>query len=323
MNAQKDAQKIDAVLPLTLKDYPRFEILDKSFKRFFKDLGKCWIVTPDREFEQIRDLIQDDRYCVIAESSLVPEFKIFCGSRFSIFKSVPGWYKQQIIKIAIADKIETDFYLTLDADVICTKPVYYSDLVQNEKGVCFIHSVERNTQTDWYGWAEQVLKLKSRHRDLLHNVTPAVLSKQGIFELRDYLSQIYQQLKFPGTKREVRATLLKFYAQFLPKDSLRRSQLLGWRSFLSVSIPWTEYGLYYIFLEETDRFDRHHIRIENCLYAEDDSVWYKEGFDSWDVDKVFSPDSSHFFVVVQSWLNLEVDQVWQKVDRYLNDYAEP
>jgi hypothetical protein len=322
VNAQKNSQKIDAVLPLTLRDYPRFEILDKSFKRFFKDLGKCWIVTPDREFEQIKNLIQDDRYCVISESSLAPEFKIFQKSRFSLFKVVPGWYKQQIIKIAIADKIETDFYLTLDADVICTRPTFFEDLVKEGRAVCYIHPTERNTQRDWYGWAEKVLRLKSRNREVLHNVTPVVLSKQAMFELQNYLSQIYQQIIIPRTRREVRAALLKAYAQFLPQDSSRRAQLLSWRSLLSVSIPWTEYGLYYIFLEETDRFDRYHVLVEDSLYAKDHSVWYKEEFDAWNVDEVFSPDSTHCFVVVQSWLNLDIDQVRQKVDRYLNDYAE-
>lgn len=317
-----NAQKIDAVLPLTLKDYPRFEILDKSLRRFFKDLGKCWVVTPDSEFEQIKNLIEDDRYCVISELSLIPEFKIFCGSRFSIFKSVPGWYKQQLIKIAIADKIETDFYLTLDADVICTRPTFFEDVVKSGRAVCHIHAVDKNIQKDWYGWAEQILNLKSRNRELLHNVTPVVLSKPAMLELQNYLSQVYQQIKVPKTRKEVKAILLKFYAQFLPKDSPQRTQLLGWRSFLSASIPWTEYGLYYIFLEETDRFDRYHVLVEDSLYAKDHSVWYKEDFDAWNVDEVFSPDSAHCFVVVQSWLNLDLGQVWQKVDHYLNEHAD-
>jgi Family of unknown function (DUF6492) len=310
-------QTIDAVLPLLLKDYPRFEILAKSLNRFCPDLGTCWVVTPDPEFEQIRALIQDDRYRVIPESSLVPEFKIFRGSRFSFFKSVPGWFRQQMIKLAIADHITTDFYLTLDADVICTKPTHFQDLVKEGRGVCFIHPAEKNTQADWYGWAEHVLKLKSRHRDRLHNVTPAVLSKQAIFELRDYLSQTYRNLTFPRTKRDFRAAVLKVYTYFLPPNSPHRRQLLNWKSYLSVCVPWTEYGLYYIFLEETDRFNQYHIQVEDCLYAEEDSVWYPTDFETWDVAKVFRPDSNHCFVVVQSWLNLAVDRVWQKVDRYL------
>lgn len=129
--SQLNLPKLDAVLPITLKDYERFIILQKSLKLFCKDLIRvCWIVTPDDEFAEIKLLISDDNYCVIPESSLVPEFKIFPKTR--------GWFKQQLIKMAIAEKIETDFYLTLDADVICVKPVIFSDLVKDGLAVCYI-----------------------------------------------------------------------------------------------------------------------------------------------------------------------------------------
>ncbi len=311
------AQKLDAVLPLTFKDYARFEILHKSLKLFFKDLGKLWIVTPDHEFEQIKSLISDEQCCVIPESSLVPEFKIFrSSSRFSLFKSVPGWFKQQIIKIAIADKIETDFYLTLDSDVICTKPIYFQDLIRDGRAVCYIH--QTHTHHDWYGWAEEVLKMTARNRDLLHNVTPAVMNKQGMLELQAYLTTVYQRTRFPSKRRDLRVIALKLFATFLSKKSMLRSQLLSWKSYLSARTPWTEYGLYYIFLEETNRFDKYHVEVADCLYTDDDSVWYEENFESWDVEKVFSPTSNHFFVIVQGWLDIDVKEVWQKVDRYLN-----
>ncbi len=314
-------QKLDAVIPLMLKDYARFEILHKSLKLFFKDLGKCWIVTPDHEFEQIKSLISDEQYCVIPESSLVPEFKIFrSSSRFSLFKSVPGWFKQQIIKIAIADKIETDFYLTLDADVICTKPVYFQDLIKDGRAICYIH--QTHTHHDWYGWAEEVLKMTARNRDLLHNVTPAVMNKQGMLELQAYLTQVYHKTRFSLKRRDLKprdlkVVALKLLTPFLPKKSPLRDQLLSWRSYLSICTPWTEYGLYYIFLEETNRFDKYHVEVTDCLYTDDDSVWYKESFESWNVEKVFSPKSSHFFVIVQGWLDLNVKEVWQKVGQYL------
>ena len=342
-----NAQKLDAVLPLMLKDYARFEILQKSFKVFCKDLGKCWIVTLDHEFEQIKALVSDEQYCVIAESSLVPEFKIFRSSnRFSIFKSLPGWFKQQVIKIAIADKIETDFYITLDSDIICTKPVYYQDLIRDGRAVCYIHRT--HDHHDWYGWGEKVLNIhNTKNRDFLHNVTPVVINKHAMLELQTYLTQVYHtKLSFkPG---DLNAVVLKFLTLFLPKDSARRerfalkrrdlrvaglklltlflpknstfrSQLLTWKSYLSASDPWTEYGLYYLFLEETNRFDHYHVEIANCTYTQEDSVWYKEDFEVWDVEKVFSPKSNHFFVIVQGWLGLDVQEVWQKVGRYLNE----
>jgi hypothetical protein len=125
--------------------------------------------------------------------------------------------------------------------------------------------------------------------------------------------------RFALKRRDLRVAGLKLLTLFLPKNSTFRSQLLTWKSYLSASDPWTEYGLYYLFLEETNRFDHYHVEIANCTYTQEDSVWYKEDFEVWDVEKVFSPKSNHFFVIVQGWLGLGVQEVWQKVDRYLNE----
>src|SRR5688500_14503099 len=91
-------QKVDAVVPLTLKDYDRFEILQKSCNRFLRGLGTCWVVTPDREAGTLSGLIHDGRFRVVPETDVVPEFRLF--------RSIPGWYKQQLIKMAIATAIE-------------------------------------------------------------------------------------------------------------------------------------------------------------------------------------------------------------------------
>ncbi len=46
-----------------------------------------------------------------------------------------GWRKQQLLKIAIANLVENEFYLTLDADVICLKPLDESKLIINGKAL--------------------------------------------------------------------------------------------------------------------------------------------------------------------------------------------
>lgn len=80
--SQLNFYKLDAVLSITLKDYERFTILQKSLKFFCKDLIRvCWVVTPDDEFAEIKSRISDDNYCVIPESNLVPEFNIFPKTR--------------------------------------------------------------------------------------------------------------------------------------------------------------------------------------------------------------------------------------------------
>ncbi|MEO1230548.1 MAG: DUF6492 family protein [Myxococcota bacterium] len=39
-----------------------------------------------------------------------------------------GWFKQQLVKLAIHERIESAFYLTFDADVVATRPVAPKDL---------------------------------------------------------------------------------------------------------------------------------------------------------------------------------------------------
>ena len=108
---------LDAVLPLKVEDYERSKILRRSLELFFNDLRICWVVTPDKDYDELKSHFREHNYCVVPESSLVPEFRFF--------RNVSGWYKQQLIKLAIAERIETDFYLTLDSDVICIKPVFF------------------------------------------------------------------------------------------------------------------------------------------------------------------------------------------------------
>lgn len=57
--------------------------------------------------------------------------------------------------MSIAEKIATDVYLTLDAEVICVKPVTFLDLVKDRGAVCYVHEVNRFA--DWYSWAECIL----------------------------------------------------------------------------------------------------------------------------------------------------------------------
>ncbi len=171
--------KIDAVLPLRMRDYERFRIQEVSLRKFFADLGTLWIVVPDAEVATFRSLIQYEQYKVISEIALVPEFAAFPEKT----NEFGGWFKQQLIKLAITPKITTAFYIALDADIIWTKPVHYSDLVKNGRAGCFIWNSDGASDSDmyaeWYEWAEKVLHLKNprQHpkRNVVHNVTPVVL----------------------------------------------------------------------------------------------------------------------------------------------------
>lgn len=310
-NSQIKSQQIDAVLPLTLKDYERFTILQKSLKTFCKDIRVCWIVTPDRDYAELKSLITDDGYCVIPESSIVPEFQIF--------QTTGGWYRQQVIKIAIAQKVETDFYLTLDSDVICVRPTHFSDFVKDGRGVCYIDKTDK--LAEWYEWSEPVLQLKRSGGS--HNVTPAVMNKHAMIELQEYLAKLsLAQLSQKGNvtfqKKGMKLLLSKILVNILPKQSKLRSVLISWKSYLLRNLPWTEYALYYTFLEAMGLFDRYHVQVEDRLYAAENSVWYKdrERFSEWNPEKCFVGERNFFFCIVQSNTKISPRDIWDKVHPY-------
>jgi hypothetical protein len=291
-----NSQKIDAVLPLTRNDYERFKILQKSLTLFFKDLGTCWIVVPDRDFYILNSLIKNEHFVVLPESSLIPEF--------NIFRKIFGWYKQQLIKIAIAEKITSSFYLTLDADVICTRVCHYSDFLKEGRAVCNLEK-EGSHFLEWYAWVEDVLQLKGSNR--YHSVTPAILSKEAMIKLHEYISLLSEKTSFSSNKRSIFLALLKYFPILQKIFSLYRTYLL-------LHLPWTEYSLYYSFLEEMNLFDQYHFIEEIKVY--DNCVWNRDEFDSWNPAISFNEINS-CFTVVQSNTNIPAEEIWQKVRTFL------
>lgn len=305
---------IDAVLPLTLKDYGRFEILYRSIKKNFIDLGTFWIIVIDKEYDEIKSRIKDKQFQVINESSIVPEFKLL--DELNIWRT-PGWFAQQLIKIAIASRIGTDFYITFDADVICVKPTQITDLIEKDKAICCLHPASRKWFI-WYEWAERVLKLHNA-TGLFHNFTPAVLSRDGMLKMQDYLSEIatHPDHLFSLNKKVWLYRLAK--AKLLTQGQQEHLSLLNsWRAYLIKNLPWTEYALYYSFLENMGLFDQYHIlRQDHHLYTMEKSVWNTDYWNNWQPEKVFSDWGVHHFCIVQSNIGVEADAVWDKVHSYL------
>ena len=133
----KSVEAISAVLPLRVfgagglyaDNFGRCQILLTSLSRFvscrpFRNHLRCR--SSPREFPYVA------KFCrtwtslpltVINEEDLLPALRDFpkCG----------GWYRQQLIKLATANLVNTEFFLTLDADVILCKPLRLEDLVRS------------------------------------------------------------------------------------------------------------------------------------------------------------------------------------------------
>ena len=296
-------QQLDAVLPLKFDDYKRFRILDASLKKFMNDLGKLFIIVPDREVELFRSKIKDNDYKIIPETAVAPEFKLF--------RNYPGWNKQQLIKLAAAEIVETDFYLTLDADIICVRPTSFSDLVRNGRSYCFKLRLEQSAERfkQWYRDAERVLKINQA--DFHHDVTPAVLSRDGMLMLHEHLARASRDYRSGFSKRDLKCWGANVLAKFIPGIPFTE-----WRLYLLKSGQWTEYSLYYAFLEAYDLFEKYHFLLDNRISG--NSVWHIKDFDSWDPANSFLGERTFYFSVMQSNTGINPDEIWQKVRPYLH-----
>jgi len=218
-----------------------------------------------------------------------------------------GWYRQQLIKLAVHSFVNTDFYMTLDSDVIFKKRFHLSDIFMNEKSFVNVETYndylalyhqnvadnERMVKMGRYKDAERVLKLirPVQYQESWYGETPVVLCKIMVSHLVEYLEEIWSK---------------------------------PWQEALIDNLPWTEYAIYFLFAEHTNYLNKHHIRagadtILNIKY----SLWlrpdcYKDGrsLETFFFDKVFDTNNSGICFVVQSYLGYEPSTVRKKVSRY-------
>jgi hypothetical protein len=276
-------EELELVLPLRLSDLQRFEILAFSLEQCFPSRGRCWLVAPDAEVDELATRVPSTGFTVMAETTLVPELRHF--------RKTTGWYRQQIIKLAIAERVESAFYMTLDADVICTRRVDAGDLVRD--GRAMVNVTSEDYHPDWYDWAERVLGL--RRSGISHGVTPCIYGRDAMRDLHRHLS----------SRQAGRRPLLGRSRQ-------------GWRAYLLRQLPWTEQSLYFTFLEATGTFDRYHVTpAEDAIYDGHKSLWYKEQLASWDPDEALATTGDAYFIVAQSTTGISTDVLWSAVRRAL------
>jgi hypothetical protein len=292
---------LDAVVPLRAGDTPRAEILFRSLDVFFEPLGTCHVVAPAAEVGAVRANVPP-RCVVLAESEVIPEIGYFRTTARLRAKlrlvgpPIQGWFVQQLVKLAIADRIATPFYLTLDADVICVRPTRYEDLVIG--GRALVQTTPPH-HPEWNDDAERVLALPRLGKQ--YGVTPAVLSTEAVAKLAAHLS----------TRVDAR---LRRFAWRLP-PGLARDTLASWRSFLLRNLPWTEYVLYHTFLEQTGAFDTYHVNGgPDAIYS--NCVWMESEFDHWDPAEL-PVDATARFSIVQSATRIPPERVSAKLRPFL------
>jgi hypothetical protein len=242
-----------------------------SFHRYMAKecVAELLVVSPPEDLGQVRTrLVRSAHFPVrvVDETQLCPSVA-----------HERGWYKQQIIKLAAAELIDTPWYLTLDADVVCVRHLNDKFLFPDGRAIWQREPVRAHPE--WWEGSREVLRV-SRKLDLdqpVTGVTPALIHSASARDLLVRLAALDRGCHWAATLVHLQ------------------------------HLNWTEYSLYWTYLLDVGRVEH--------LYSDDsshtpyggDSVWSKQQLavlNSARLDSVFSPDSDHGFLIFQSNLEL-------------------
>ena len=192
-------RKIDIVLPVRSTVFGRTGELERVRRGLFPSLchfgfpgitNRVHIVCPRRDLPEItgnvlRQFPQFD-YSVSADEELAEEI----GYNQVEFDRVPGWFKQQLIKLALVARVETEIALVLDADVIASKKIAAAD-IQLER---LPYQVGASEFRGWFEASAAALGIDLTELetfDLAHPmaVTPEFLSRAVVSALLAHLRQ--------------------------------------------------------------------------------------------------------------------------------------
>jgi uncharacterized protein DUF6492 len=276
-----------AILPLAVRrvgrraDLERTCFLVESLARHWRDhrAFELLIVAPAGDGDFIRESLPKPAGVNITLQSERDYF-----SRFSRFFMLPGWFRQQIIKLYVPSKLGFGGYLTLDSDVVCVSDFDATTFVHEGRA---LSRWEPKSQHKWWESAARMVGVPYDADAHGLSVTPNILHS-------DLAAQALEHFR-RGPVDPV--TALGF-------ELLQR---VG-------TIPWTEYSLYTSVAELNGNMLDYHLHWDPCyfssvqLFSEQSCIW-----DADDLERLGQQpkgtDPGGKFIVVQSHAGISVDRV--------------
>ncbi len=262
--------RLAAVLPLKtfgrhyLSNLARCDILFASLRTYAAPglFSTILVVVPSRELKRVEKSLScwsDLPLTIVAEDEFLPVFHQY--------RRTSGWFRQQLIKLYAANVIDTEFYLTLDPDVILCKPLSAEQILIDGKAI--LEPEPRAVHAEWWRGSAQLLHLNADLTVPGMSVTPAILARRVCKQLFDHVQILYHS--------DWAVTLLK-----------------------NINLNWTEYTLYHLVAEHYGLLDQLHAvppaRHARLLCAS--NVW--AAGDDWDAGSCFGCNDPGLFAVVQS-----------------------
>src|SRR6185437_7220744 len=121
----------------------RTRVMLRSFSHRFDQsaVEQFMVVCPERDRAAMRDMTQE---LDAARVTLVGEARFFqmCGSCDLSSAGLSNWKLQQLIKLGFAKLCGTNFYLTMDSDIVQFKNAGASDLFAGNKALAGVETAE-------------------------------------------------------------------------------------------------------------------------------------------------------------------------------------
>src|SRR5581483_534060 len=211
----------------------RVQLMLKSFlQRFDPGAVETIIaVCPDREHDRTRDLVgeaADGRISEVGES----HFFEMCGLDGIALGDWSGWQIQQIVKLVFAKMSTTNFYLTLDSDIVQFRAAGLSDLFPDgERALAGVETAadydrlytaefsaqEQAAKERYYEASQYILGYErpASRAGIYFSETPVVMNRAAAVEMVDHIETLHGRgivdvlRKYPGW------TEYSLYFQFL------------------------------------------------------------------------------------------------------------
>jgi hypothetical protein len=267
------------------------DLLFSSFRHFgVRELfSEILVIAPPDEITIVRhhaEAWSDFPVRVVSDEEVVPAL-----ARFRRPEQVRPWFRQQIIKMAASKMVDTDFYLSLDPDVIAVKTVGAGDLVVD--GRALLDEEDRSVHTQWWEDSGSILDVDPNLGMPGMHVTPVLYSPKVWDRCFRRLEEVH------GGEWT---------------DHLLNSNLL-----------WTEMSLYFLTLENFFSPDQIHIASSGRKYGlhSTPEYWSREDFGNIDISRLFTAENRGLFAVLSSSARVRPDVLADRLRPWVDCELQP
>ena len=249
-------------------------------------------------------------FTLVSDEAIAPDLR---HTQLSLNMGMPGWVKQQLLKLAVSSLVQTPFYLVLDTDVLfahsfAALDLFHMSVCQPTSPVCDNSSrMAFHAKTDVYDAATQssneqrwrantaaFLQLElPRDWKSATGSTPQLFATEIARQLGPWLQQ-----RFGVTRWQ--HILLDGVAEVSTEGTLRRR-----------SLPWTELNLYWLYSHHVSAWELYHT---SGHVVQDSSVWSEANFEAWHPCSSTADRRQGLLAKVPSHLGLDASMVLRRLE---------